>query len=135
MIPSVIADRPGPLILANQSDRLGSRLCAIVNAWSIAKALDGKFGFAWPRNECAELHHPLEIFSQDFLDKFEIPEADFPSDVKHPALGIMTLEESRKFCYQHQNSSIIVPINFEVHAFAGENFSLPTSDSWGRSLK
>lgn len=122
MVLSVIAHRPGPLIVANQSDRLGSRLCAIVNAWSLAKAVDSKFGFVWPRNECAELHHPLEIFSQDFLDEFEIPEADFPSDVKRPALGIMTLEESRNFCYQHQNSSIVVPINFEVHAFVGEEF-------------
>ena len=39
MILSVIANRPGPLLVANQSDRLGSRLCAIVNAWSLASLL------------------------------------------------------------------------------------------------
>lgn len=113
---------PGPLLVANQSDRLGSRLCAIVNAWSLADALDARFGFVWPRNECAELHHPLEIFSQEFLDAFEIPEADFPSDVNRSVLGVMTLEETRHFCLRHQNSSLVVPTNFEVHAFVGEGF-------------
>jgi hypothetical protein len=114
--------RPGPLLVANQSDRLGSRLCAIVNAWSLARALDARFGFVWPRNECEELHHPLEIFSPDFLEEFEIPEANFSWDLNRPALGVMTLEETRHFCEQHKNSSLVVPINFEVHAFVGENF-------------
>lgn len=114
--------RSGPLLVANQSDRLGSRLCAIVNAWSLASALDIRFGFVWPRNECAELHHPLEIFSQEFLEEFEIPEAEFPGAVSRPVLGVMSLEETRRFCSQHPNSSLVVPINFEVHAFVGENF-------------
>jgi hypothetical protein len=122
VILSVIANRPGPLLVANQSDRLGSRLCAIVNAWSLAKVLAVKFGFVWPRNECLELHHPLEIFSQDFLDEFEIPEADFPREINRPSLGVMTLEETRIFCSHHLDAAIIVPINFEIQSFAGEGF-------------
>ena len=109
-----------PLLVARQSDRLGSRLHVILNAWGVAKVLDMEFRFVWPRNECTELNNPEEIFDQGFLRKYELAESAFSSEVIEANLRLMRPERAREFCHEHENRVVLMGVNFEIFAFAGE---------------
>jgi len=113
--------RARPRLVARQRDRLGSRLHAILNAWGVAKVLDMEFRFVWPRNECTELRNPEEIFDEDFLQVFELPESAFSSESIDPNLRWMTLEQAQKFCHEHEDGSFLLDVNFEIFAFAAEH--------------
>jgi len=110
-----------PLLVARQSDRLGSRLHVILNAWGVAKVLDMEFRFVWPRNECTELNNPEEIFDQGFLQKHELAESAFSSEVIEANLRLMRPERAREFCHEHENRVVLMGVNFEIFAFAGEH--------------
>ena len=110
-----------PLLVARQSDRLGSRLHAILNAWGVAKVLDMEFRFVWPRNECTELNNPEEIFDTGFLQNYELAESSLASEAIEPNFRLMKLEKAREFSHEHENKVILIGINFEIFAFAGEH--------------
>jgi len=60
-----------PTVIARRWDGAGARLHAILNAWSIARALDLDFRFIWPRGVSFGLDEPDELFGRGFLDRFE----------------------------------------------------------------
>lgn len=68
--------KPGPTIVARRWDGLGARLNALVNSWSVARALDLEFRFVWPRGNDPWLNDPCELFSEQFLRSFEITDLE-----------------------------------------------------------
>jgi hypothetical protein len=108
-------------VLTRRWDGLGGRLQALLNAWSIARALDVDFRFAWPRNDFIELREPLELFSADFLARFHLAEADVAGPVCRPDLRSMNFPEAREFVRAQAVGLIEVDEIFEVFSFAGES--------------
>lgn len=111
-----------PIVIARRWDGLGARLAAMVNAWSVARALDLEFRFIWPRDGEPKLRNPAELFSADFLSVFEIiaPEpASIISDFDPTA--VTACEARRRF--QATSATPFIDINecFDILAFAGED--------------
>lgn len=61
-----------PIVVARRWDGLGGRMNALLNAWSVARVLDLPFRFVWPKGHSAELDNPRQLFSADFLRRFQI---------------------------------------------------------------
>ncbi len=112
---------PDLFVVAKRWDGLGGRLHAIMNAWSVARALGLEFRFVWPRDRVNELSEPRELFSEAFLEHFEISEAagsrhSFDLD----PTGI-TLDEARERCRSAPPNSVIeISECFRILAFADE---------------
>lgn len=68
-------ERPGVLVVARRWDQLGGRLTAIANARSLAELLGREFRFVWPRGHDSAVNDPRVIFTETFLDSFEIQPA------------------------------------------------------------
>lgn len=111
----------GPMVVARRWDGLGGRLHALLNAWSIARALDLDFRFVWPRNAFAALRDPRELFDDGFLARFEIPEAACADRVVLPDPTASSLSEARARC-RAAGPPCMVDVSecFDVSAFAGE---------------
>jgi hypothetical protein len=62
--------------VARRWDGLGARLSALLNSWSVARALDLEFLLVWPRGHDLWLDDPRELFSERFLRSFEIADLD-----------------------------------------------------------
>ncbi|MCU0479368.1 MAG: hypothetical protein MUE92_11630 [Chloroflexi bacterium] len=111
----------GPMVVARRWDGLGGRLHALLNAWSIARALDLECRFVWPRNAFTALSRPRELFDDAFLARFEIPEAACADRVAQPDPTASSLPEARARCRVAGPLAMIdVAECFEVSAFAGE---------------
>lgn len=109
------------LVVARRWDGLGARLHAILNAWSIARALDLEFRFVWPRNAFRELIEPREIFDATFLDRFEIAPSICDGRVILPDPASLSLPDAKKlFSAASSNSMIEIAECFNVLAFASE---------------
>lgn len=109
------------IVVARRWDGLGGRLHAILNAWSVARALGLEFRFVWPRNTFRGLHEPREIFDDAFLARFEIGESSRLDRKSLPPPTTMSLPEARAFCATAEPHSMIdVWECFEVLAFADE---------------
>lgn len=110
------------MVVTKRWDGLGARLHAILNAWSVAHALHLEFRFVWPRNAFRELHEPRELFSEMFLDRFEITESTCGSRVVLTDPTALSLPDARQFCHAASTNSI-VEINecFHVVAFSNES--------------
>ncbi len=80
-----------PFVVARRWDQLGSRLCAIVNARSLAELLDLEFRFAWPRAADAHMNNPGQIFSEAFLDRFEIHSSELENRPAVPWWQLISL--------------------------------------------
>gem|GEM_PF-3486262 len=57
----------GLRVIARRWDGLGGRLNAIANAFSLARAFDAEFRFAWPPSRDLSVGDASEIFNPDFL--------------------------------------------------------------------
>lgn len=109
------------IVVARRWDGLGARLQALLNAWSIARALDLEFRFVWPRNSFKELHEPREIFDGGFLEHFEIAAATCADRITLPSPTALSLPEARALCRAATPHSMFdVGECFDVLAFAGE---------------
>jgi hypothetical protein len=61
-----------PLVVAQRSDLVGSRLMAMVQASAVAEIAGLPFRFAWPtRTDCGQ-HYPPDIFTDSYLARHEI---------------------------------------------------------------
>jgi len=87
-----------PLVVTRRWDQLGGRLCAIINARSIAELLDLEFRFVWPRGPEPAMSDPRQIFSQSFLDTFEIEPAELENRpvVRHHELISLSRADARR---------------------------------------
>ena len=50
------------IVIANRWDGIGGRISAVLNAFSVAKALELDFRFVWEKTEEWGLSDPLELF-------------------------------------------------------------------------
>lgn len=140
--------KPDLMVVAKRSDGLGGRLNAILNAWSVARALDQQFRFVWPRN--GRLHairnayrlaralglksrfvwprnsfsdfDPRDLFSDTFLDRYEISRSScIGRTVVLPDPTLWTLPDAGELCREVSKKSMIeVDWWFGVVAFANE---------------
>src|ERR1700678_592567 len=140
--------KPDLMVVAKRSDGLGGRLNAILNAWSVARALDQQFRFVWPRN--GRLHairnayrlaralglksrfvwprnsfsdfDPRDLFSDTFLDRYEISRSScIGRTVVLPDPTLWTLPDAGELCREVNKKSMIeVDWWFGVVAFANE---------------
>jgi hypothetical protein len=62
----------GPVVFTRRWDQLGGRLNSLVNAIATAGSLGLEFRFIWPRGADPAINDPSQLFSQAFLDAFEI---------------------------------------------------------------
>ena len=109
------------IVVARRFDGLGARLGAILNAWSIAGALGLEFRFVWPRDADVQLREPRELFSDAFIDQFEIAASDCAGRVLRPAPSGLSLADARELCRTTDAASMIdIDACFEVLAFADE---------------
>lgn len=76
------------IVLARRADRLGGRLCAIVNGMRLAQALGADFRFGWPKDKYhfENLDDVDRLLDPSFIEAFLMPE----EDVK--ALGAVRLD-------------------------------------------
>lgn len=121
--PASPVDEPpaGPMVVARRWDGLGGRLHALLNAWSIARALDLDFRFVWPRNAFNALREPRELFDDAFLARFEISESSCADRVALPDPTASPLPEAKSRCRVAGPRSMIDVVEcFDVSAFAGE---------------
>jgi hypothetical protein len=136
------------IVVAKQWDGLGGRLNAILNAWTVARALDLQFRFVWPRNgrlyairnayrvaralglksrfvwprnPFSDLD-PRDLFSDTFLDRYEISRSScIGRAVILPDLTLLTLPDARELCRAVSKKSMIeMNRYFDVVAFANE---------------
>ena len=113
---------PDLIVVAKRPDGLGARLCAILNAWSIAGALGLEFRFIWPRDADVQLQEPRELFSDTFLKRFEIAVSDCAGRVVRPAPTDLSLADAKELCRTANGASMIdIDACFEVLAFADES--------------
>lgn len=82
-----------PLAVARRWDQLGARLGAIVNARSLAEAFQLEFRFVWPRGADVAINCPSELFSEAYLDEFEILDAELEERTPIPYYEIKALRE------------------------------------------
>ena len=117
------------VVVARRWDGLGGRLHALLNAWSVARALDLEFRFAWPRNSFRTFHEPREVFDDAFLARFEIAESTCGDRIALPNPTALSLPEARALCRAaNPHSMIEVGECFDVLAFADE----PAADAQAR---
>jgi len=74
-----------PIVVARRFDRLGARLTSMVNARTVASALELDFRFVWLREGNSELEDPAELFDGAFLDHHEISSGSL--DGMTPVIG------------------------------------------------
>jgi hypothetical protein len=112
---------PDLIVVANRWDGLGGRLHAILNAWSVARALGLEFRFVWQRNACTEFAESREIFDDAFVERFEIADSTCEARVILPIPRGLSLRDAKELCRAATTNSVI-KINecFNVHAFANE---------------
>lgn len=109
------------IVVARRWDGLGGRLHAILNAWSVARALDLEFRFVWSRSSFRGLHEPREIFDDAFLARYEIADSDCCGRTLLSPPTDVGLAEARTLCRTAAPDSMIdVWECFEVLAFADE---------------
>ena len=117
-----MAMHPDLIVVARRPDGLGARLCAILNAWAIAGALGLEFRFVWPRGADVQLREPRELFSDAFLDRFEIAASDCAGRAVRPAPTSLSLADAKQLCRTANAASMIdIGACFEVLAFADES--------------
>ncbi|MBD2551018.1 hypothetical protein H6G65_15780 [Microcystis elabens FACHB-917] len=110
-----------PFILTRQSDGFGSRLHAILNAWSVARALELEFRFVWPRNSCIGHSDPEEIFSSDFLLEHELSDFSCCPNTVEPKLRRLTASQAKTFCDEYTGDAVIVGDSFQIIKFTDES--------------
>lgn len=66
-------------VIAVREDRLGARLCALVNGMRIAEALDARFYFVWPPDDewSDEINDVDQLFTKQFIDRYLLSETNF----------------------------------------------------------
>ena len=121
---SRISEGSAPIVVARRWDGLGGRMNALLNGWSIARALDLEFRFVWPQGYSAELGDPRNLFSADFLQRFLIDPSAI-SDRK-PVSGFrpnrMTRSAARDFLRSAEPPALAyVKECFDVISFQGED--------------
>ena len=117
-----MSTNPDLIVVARRFDGLGARLCAILNAWSIARALGLEFRFVWPRAADVQLREPRELFSDAFLKRFEIAASDCAGRAVRPAPTSLSLADAKELCRTANAASMIdIDACFEVLAFADES--------------
>jgi hypothetical protein len=112
----------GPIVVARRWDRLGGRLGAILNAWSVAHALGIDFRFVWPTGEFQELNEPRELFNERFLAQFACRDTDLEGRIIERLPTHLSLQEARDFV-QNIDRNVIFDISdcFEIITFLGED--------------
>jgi tetratricopeptide (TPR) repeat protein len=72
-------------VIAVREDRLGARLCALVNGLRIAEALDARFQFVWPPDDewADEINDVGQVFSPAFLGRHLLSDPDYAKIGKH----------------------------------------------------
>lgn len=112
----------GPIVVARRWDRLGGRLGAILNAWSVAHALGLDFRLVWPMGESEELNEPRELFDERFLAQFECRDTDLDGRFVRRLPTHLSLQEARDFV-QNIGRNVIFDISdcFEIITFLGED--------------
>lgn len=109
------------MVVANRFDGVGARLGAIINAWSIARVLGQEFRFVWPRGGDIGLREPGNLFSSEFLDRFEITEAEYATRRVESGLTGMSVLDARECCQRIDAPSMMrIDECFDVVAFADE---------------
>ncbi|MGO9326835.1 MAG: hypothetical protein ACLQJ0_01790 [Steroidobacteraceae bacterium] len=109
------------IVIAKRWDGLGGRLHAILNAWSVARALDLAFRFVWPRGADIALHEPRELFSDTFIDRFELADSGYASRVVLSDPTVLSLPDAMDLCRAaNTNSMIEISECFDVVAFVTE---------------
>jgi hypothetical protein len=107
------------IVVANRWDGLGGRLHAILNAWSVARALGLEFRFVWPRVS-GELD-PSEVFDDAFLERCEIAESVCENRVVLSDPTGLSLPDAKEFCRAASaNSMIRINECFKVRTFVSE---------------
>ena len=109
------------IVIANRWDGIGGRICAVLNAFSVAKALELDFRFVWKKTEEWGLSDPLELFDKDFLTRFRVSKESV-SERKVLALPLgLTLAQAKQVCEDCEETAVIT-INqcFEVFRFSQE---------------
>lgn len=110
----------GAGIISRRWDGLGGRLNSLLNAWSMARALGLGFHFVWPRNAFKELCSPRELFSEAFLECFEIPESTPLSCKQLPLATGMGRSDVLELCRRKRKSMIEIDSCFDVFSFSDE---------------
>lgn len=111
---------PHTIVIAKRWDGLGARLSAILNAWSVARALGLEFRFVWPRGADIALHEPSELFSDEFLGRFEITEISCADRVVRPDVASLRLPDARVSLCNANPPFLEISECFDVLAFANE---------------
>lgn len=110
---------PDVMVVARRWDGFGGRLCAMLNALSIARALGLEFRFVWPRT--AGFSEPRELFDDAFLAHFEIGESVCEGRVVLSDPTGLSLVDATRACSEASASSVIYMDEcFGVVAFADE---------------
>ena len=102
-----------PNIIADRRDGMGARLNAICNAARIANSYELTWKFAWQdsiiSSQAAHIaeHDPTELFSQEFLDRFLIPDHSYsmapakairlPEDTKSKKEFLQNIQSGKTF--------------------------------------
>lgn len=113
---------PDVIVVARRWDGYGGRLCALLNALSVARALDLEFRFVWPRTAEWGFSEPRELFDDAFLARFEIAESACENRVKLSNPTRLNLADAKKLYLKANTRSVIyVDQCFKVVAFAEES--------------
>lgn len=97
MTTQTLRDKAGlsrPLVVARRWDQLGGRLSAIVNALSLAELFGLEFRFVWPRGADDVVNEPAQIFTQAFLDAYEIGASELEALRAIPHRELVSLSAS-----------------------------------------
>ncbi len=86
----------GTVVLARRWDQLGGRLSAIANARSLAELLGFEFGFVWPRGRDVAVNRPQELFSEEFLARFEFAPEELDGSTAIPYRELLTLDDEER---------------------------------------
>ena len=109
------------IVVAKRWDGIGARLHALLNAWSVARALGLEPRFVWPLDAEDKHYEPRELFNDAFLQRFEITESICPSRVVQPDLTGLSLHAAKELCRaEHPRSMIEITECFDVLGFANE---------------
>ncbi len=113
---------PDVIVVAKRWDGIGGRLCALLNALSVARALGLEFRFVWPRTAEWGCSEPRELFDDAFLARFEIAESVRENRVVLSYPTGLNSADAKKFCLEASASSVIyIDECFKVVAFADES--------------
>lgn len=113
---------PNVMVVAKRWDGYGGRLCALLNALSVARALGLEFRFVWLRTAEWGLSEPRELFDDAFLARFEVTESVCEGRAVLSDPTGLSLADAKKFYLEKSpNSVIYIDECFKVVAFAGES--------------